>query len=241
MESEISNSIVHGESAIDDDGERFTVYFTALEPSPPRSALNVPSATTRTAGATPVSHTIRPLTASDFPAWLALRIKALDGHPDAFGSSSTDEWVANEHLARKSFTERSIAGENAIFGAFDEAGNLVGVTGFVRESGTKSRHRAFAWGVYVAPAARGAGLATRLMQAVIAHARSVEGVTQLELTAASHNTAAISVYKKLGFTTFGRHPRALMLENRPIDEDLMVLILDAPATDAGSVTKGVTT
>jgi RimJ/RimL family protein N-acetyltransferase len=82
------------------------------------------------------------------------------------------------------------------------------------------------WGVYVALEVRGQSVGTRLLEEAIAYGRTIEGVRQIELAVASHNLAAIRVYERAGFQRFGCHPRALLLDNRFIDEDLMVLLLD---------------
>ena len=171
---------------------------------------------------------IRQAVASDFTAWWALRLRALHDHPDAFGSAYADAAATPLADAEHRFTGTSIAGENGLFIALDTNGVLVGTTGVYRESGPKSRHRAGIWGVYVAPEARGHALGARLLDATIAYIRTLADVRQIELAVASHNTAAIRVYQQAGFQMFGRHPRALLLDNQAIDEDLMVLMLDAP-------------
>jgi RimJ/RimL family protein N-acetyltransferase len=170
--------------------------------------------------------TIRQAIATDFPAWRELRLRALREHPDTFGSSYADFAATPLDAAEQRFTGSSIAGDNALFLAVDTGGTLIGTTGILRETGPKSRHRMGIWGVYVAAEARGQGIATRLLDAAIAHARSVDGVRQLELTVTSHNHAAIRSYERAGFTCYGRHPRALLLDDLAIDEDLMVLRLD---------------
>lgn len=82
--------------------------------------------------------------------------------------------------------------------------------------------------MYVAPTVRGTGVGRRLVGAAIDHARRTDGVLQLHLTVASHNIAAITVYTRLGFTTYGQEPRSLRLPDRFVDEDMMVLMLDTP-------------
>ena len=171
--------------------------------------------------------TIRQAIASDFPAWRALRLRALREHPDSFGSSFAEYAATPYEEAEHRFTATSIAGTNAVFLAFDADGTLAGTTGVYREHGPKSQHRMGIWGVYVAAEARGQGTGARLLQEAIAYSRTIEGVRQLELAVASHNLAAVRVYERAGFHTFGRHPRALLLDHRFIDEDLMVMMLDA--------------
>lgn len=178
--------------------------------------------------------TVRILTEHDFRIWWSLRKKALGEHPDAFGSSLDDALATSDEDAFRRFVDVSICEDNAIYAAFDDVGTMVGVTGIFRERRPKELHRAGVWGVYVDPIARGHGLGGLLLNAVIAYARTIEGVLQLELTVASHNLAAASVYSKAGFKPFGRHPRGLMIGDWAIDEDLMVLILDGPPSFVGT-------
>lgn len=57
------------------------------------------------------------------------------------------------------------------------------------------RCKGYIWGVYVAPACRGRGIARALTEAVTAHLQSV-GCTQIHLDASA---AGRPVYEKLGF------------------------------------------
>ena len=171
---------------------------------------------------------VRPLGIDDWDAWWHLRLQALAEHPDAFGSDLNETLAAGEQAARNRFAPMFNDARNQIFGAFTGEDALVGVAGIAGNDRRKTRHRMDIWGVYVAPEARGAGVGERLIAACIDHARHVDGILQLHLTVASHNQVAIRLYERLRFTRYGREPRSLMLEGRAIDEDLMVLMLDAP-------------
>ena len=179
-----------------------------------------------------MTFSIRQATADDFEAWWDLRKRCLAEHPDAFGSTLADALATSIDAARRRFTDTSIAGDNALFIAVGASGNLAGTAGDYRESGGKSEHRMGIWGMYVAPEARGLNVGVRLMNAAIAYAGSVAGVLQVELAVASHNVGARRLYDKMGFRQFGTHPRALLLEGRAIDEDLMVLMLDDNSSTA---------
>lgn len=169
--------------------------------------------------------TIRPLSEVDFAAWWRLRLIALQDHPDAFGEACTDALVTCETAAQERFAN-SIGGFNRIIGAFIDTGALVGTCAIMRHARDKTRHRMDIWGMYAAPELRGAGTGKRLVEAAIGHARQTDGVLQIHLTVASHNIAAITTYSRIGFTTYGREPRAVRLPDRFVDEDFMVLMLD---------------
>ena len=51
-------------------------------------------------------------------------------------------------------------------GAFYDS-RLIGMAGFYREKGLKSRHKGRVWGVYVTPEARGGGIGRKMMQALL--------------------------------------------------------------------------
>ena len=159
---------------------------------------------------------IRRLGRSDAEDYRTIRLRALETSPEAFGSVHAVE--AARPLA--DFAERLAA--SAVFGAY-AGGPIVGMAGFKRETGPRDRHKGFIWGVYVEPAARGQGVGAALMEALIASAR--DAVEQLTLAVVSSNQAAIALYEKFGFETYGVEPRALKGAEGYADEVLMVRFL----------------
>lgn len=87
-------------------------------------------------------------------------------------------------------------------------GKVVGTAG-VDSIGTKYkvRHRA-EFGISILQKYWGLGIGTALLEACISCAKQA-GYTQIELTVASENTAAVSLYKKAGFVEYGRNPKGL--------------------------------
>ena len=164
---------------------------------------------------------VRKLTEPDAQAWAAIRLKALRDHPLAFGSSVPDtiQPLIDRFLETVSSPESSV-----IFGAFQKD-RLVGTTGINRNPGLKERHKAFIWGVYVAPEARRSGIAEQLLRSAIQHARDWLGVEVIQLTVSEFALEAMRLYDKLGFEAWGIEPRALCFEGRYADEVHMVLRL----------------
>ena len=167
---------------------------------------------------------IRALTHEDVPEYRALRLRALREHPEAFGSSYA------EGLARPdSWYAARIYDPNHpldfLLGAFDD-GALVGTLGFSRLEREKDRHKGAFWGMHVAREASGRGVGRALMQAAIARAREQPGLVQIALAVVSENARAVNLYRSLGFDSYGREPRALLVEGRFLDEELMLLRLD---------------
>jgi ribosomal protein S18 acetylase RimI-like enzyme len=120
---------------------------------------------------------------------------------------------------------RGTGREDVMFGAFNDRGALVGLAGLGRQTGLKTRHRAHIWGMYVAPEARGRGVGRALMDALIAHARTLDGLERLTLGVESGNAAARALYLSLGFVTYGIEPQAYALDGQYWDSELMSLRL----------------
>lgn len=164
---------------------------------------------------------IRFLTSEDAAEWLRLRVEALKISPEAF-SASQEEY---QSLSINEVKKRLWSGDDDfVAGAFRD-GRLIGIAGFYREKGQKSRHKGRVWGVYVAPEARGAGIGGRMMQALLKRGSAIDGVQQILLSVTGTQEPAIRLYHSLGFESFGREPRALKIGDRYIDEEYMVLDL----------------
>ena len=103
--------------------------------------------------------------------------------------------------------------------------NLLGTAGFVRETQPKSRHKGRIWGVYLRAEMRGKGIGRSMMKALLERAGKIDGLEQIVLSATTTQTAAIALYRSLGFTSFGCETKALKIGGRYIDEDYMVLRL----------------
>ncbi|SFI32483.1 Protein N-acetyltransferase, RimJ/RimL family [Bosea sp. OK403] len=160
---------------------------------------------------------IRPLDAADAQAYRALRLQALLQAPEAFGASYAEE--AARPLA--AFIERiTPAPPSLVFGAFADT-ELVGVAGFLTGISEKSRHRGTLWGVYLAPAWRGRGVARALVEAVVQHA--AQHVLVLQARAVTTNSVALRLYERLGFRPYGIESKALRIDGAFFDEALLAL------------------
>ena len=162
---------------------------------------------------------IRFLMPEDADEWLRLRIEALQGDPAAF-SASLEEY---ESMSVEEVRKRLWSGADAfVVGAFEDAA-MMGMAGFFREKGPKSRHKGRVWGVYVTPKARGVGIGRKLMKSLLERAMAVEGVEQILLSVAATQEAAIRLYQSMGFEPFGREARALKIGEGYVDEEYMIL------------------
>lgn len=174
-----------------------------------------------------LSMDIRPLTEVDAEAYWAVRLRALREESQAFGSSYEEQ--QNRPLALVAERLRAMtASDDFILGAFEGTGdmNLVGIMAFGREQGRKNRHVGMVYQVYVAPEVRGRGYSRALLEALIARARTLEGMERLNLGVVVGNPAARGLYTALGFEVYGRQPEALKFDDGTYrDEELMSLRL----------------
>jgi hypothetical protein len=169
---------------------------------------------------------IRLLSAADAAAFQALRLQGLLECPTAFAASHADEAgtplaVVAERLARHD--------DAVVFGAFDDAGALQGVAALQRETLAKLAHKAWIWGVYVAPSARRAGLGEALLRTALAHAAGTWRLRQVNLGVNTRNTTALALYRRLGFEVFGTERHFLLHEGELHDEHHMVCVLPPAA------------
>jgi ribosomal protein S18 acetylase RimI-like enzyme len=61
------------------------------------------------------------------------------------------------------------------------------------------------------------------LQTVLNRGVNMNGVEQILLSVTATQTAAIELYRSLGFKSFGTEPRALKIGDRVVDEEYMIL------------------
>ncbi|CAM2180784.1 N-acetyltransferase [Burkholderia latens] len=165
--------------------------------------------------------TIRLLDAADAAQFRSVRLHAIDTSPTSFLPTRDEEaGILVEEFA----TRITPSGVQAVFGAFDDD-TLIGITGVRRDTRAKVAHKALIWGVFVASAYRGRGVAQSLLDAATAHAAQTWSCTQLTLCVNEINRSAERLYASQGFVRFGTEPRALFVDGRFYDEHHMVKML----------------
>lgn len=124
----------------------------------------------------------------------AVRRRALRDAPDAFWITADQE----EATTADQWRDRLSAPDMAMFVACGNGD--VGLSVGARHS--RYQTDAVLTALWVAPEARGHGIAEELIQAVLAWARAA-GYLRLRLDVADTNAAALRLYDKLGFTPTG--------------------------------------
>ena len=166
------------------------------------------------------SVAIRILTPDDAAAYRVIRLEMLEHEPEAFSSSPEDHSkLSEEEIRRRLAVDLA---EHFVVGAFVD-GQLVGAAGFVRESQLKSRHKGRIWGVYLRAEMRGQGIGRGMLQSLLDRAVKIDGLEQILINVTTAQVAAQSLYRSLGFVSFGIERRALKFANRYLDEEYMVL------------------
>jgi RimJ/RimL family protein N-acetyltransferase len=163
---------------------------------------------------------IRFLGEDDAEDYAALRREMLLDAPLSFAASPEDDVAGSVEAVRDQIRR---APETVIAGAFRP--RLVGAVGLYRDRHVKAAHKAHVWGMYVKPAWRRQGLAAALLEAVLAHARSLPGIGQVHIGVSSTAPDARRLYERFGFRAWGEEPEALRHGGASAAEAHMILRL----------------
>lgn len=154
----------------------------------------------------------RLLTAADAEAFHRLRLRAVKEEPRSFLETYEE---AKQKTAASYFESGWIAG------AFS-GDALVGITGLFRHKGAKVAHKGTVWGVYVAPEARGQGLARRLIETVVEEAARA-GLELVQISTDITNPATKGLYQSLGFEPYGTEKHITKLSDGSYVDDVWMV------------------
>lgn len=162
----------------------------------------------------------RKLEANYWEQYKELRLLSLVQSSEAFENSFEDEsTLSNEQWIGRVTATQSVF----IIGAFD-GGVLIGVAGFAQALKEKIKHKSYLWGVFVKQEYRGKYIANEMLSKLVHIAFQNTDISQIQLTVASENEAAISLYEKLGFRKYGTEIDALRINGKSYDEILMAYV-----------------
>lgn len=167
-----------------------------------------------------MSVILRAVEPADAQTYKQARLHALQTEPTAFVSA----YETAAKLPDNHFVERAtFKSDSFLFGAFNEAGTMIGMAGGYIDPERKRQHIAYVVSVWVHDDYRRQGLARRLTENVIDQLRNTAGITQLELSVSAHNTGAKILYESLGFTQWGMEPRSVKIGDEYYDEIHMAM------------------
>lgn len=137
-----------------------------------------------------------------------------------------DEWTITPEKEEALLRSAADDPKALMLGAFCD-GRLVGMSNFTPvHPADRARHRA-GLGICVLKAYWGRGIGAAMMQTMIDAAKTT-ALEQLELDVVSTNESAIRLYRRFGFTEYGRHPRMMKYRDGTYaDTILMMLNLQA--------------
>jgi L-amino acid N-acyltransferase YncA len=167
------------------------------------------------------------VTADDAAAYQALRLRALQEHPEAFGSAYEDE--CTRPLAAVAERLQALP-ERFTLGAWS-TGELVGIVSFYQSAGRKVCHRGGVGGMYVASAARGQGAGRALLAELINRARRLPALEEIILAVTVGNVTARSIYLAVGFQPSHVEKRYIKVADRYYDIEWMTLLLKDKMTE----------
>lgn len=144
---------------------------------------------------------IRQIGPDDWRAFRDIRLAALADSPSAFGSTFADAERRTDAEWKRSVRTRVGGDRSSIWMAESDGGKSIGVVAADRLEGTAETELVSMW---VAPAARGAGLAVRLIETALDWAAD-SGSTMVSLWVTNDNAVGQRLYESTGFSVTGDH------------------------------------
>lgn len=135
---------------------------------------------------------LRVIDADDWEQFRALRLRALADSPDSFGATLAEASAQAPSVWR----ERTTSGGPVVLAFAGPAATGMGGLHLPAATGD-----AFVWGMWVEPAARGRGVATRILERLLAHADREGRPVTLHVTRG--NDGARRLYERHGFVATG--------------------------------------
>jgi RimJ/RimL family protein N-acetyltransferase len=164
---------------------------------------------------------IRTLLPEDASRFQAIRLQGLLEIPSAFSSSHAEEVDTPLPIIAQRLETRP---EGAVLGAFEDDA-LVGVIGVQREGQRQLAHKAFIWGMYVHPDHRLKGVGRALVSRALDIAAGELGVRSVNLGVNTRNSAAVALYRSMGFQAYGTEIGFLRINGELHDQHLMSRIV----------------
>ncbi|WP_413503138.1 GNAT family N-acetyltransferase [Serratia proteamaculans] len=158
---------------------------------------------------------LRRLNSSDYEKYLELRLEGFKNQPMQFRFSPEDEVSLGKELISRKLES------DYVIGAFYD-NHLVGIGGLGVLFGSKLKHRALIWGMYVTKEFRSKGISKLIVDSLVSQANLLH-IESLLLTVVSENNVAMNLYEKSGFIQYAIDKNAVKnADGTSLDEVLMV-------------------
>lgn len=144
-------------------------------------------------------HEIRQIGRGDWAEFRDIRLTALTDSPHAFAVTAAEAASRSDADWEALVRERCASGVSTTWLAHDSAGRAVGMVAAFDDPATTNLELVSMW---VAPEARGHGLARRLVDSVVTWAGERQAPT-VGLWVTCGNDPAIRLYERCGFTVDG--------------------------------------
>jgi ribosomal protein S18 acetylase RimI-like enzyme len=165
----------------------------------------------------------RKLKPTDALAFRRLRLECLQNFPEKMGTSLEDE-AGKPKLHFEEQIERE-SPDFIFYGAFDDD-RLIGIAGFVRGERVKTRHTGEVVSMYVTSGFQGQNVGERILRALLDAVFEIDGIEQAFLTVFADNAAAVRLYERIGFETFGVQKNYFKLGEKHWNRRFMQLMKD---------------
>jgi ribosomal protein S18 acetylase RimI-like enzyme len=141
------------------------------------------------------------LPVTEWRALKELRLRALQDSPQAFAQSYDGAAAYPDSLWQDRLREAASGASWLLVARHGET--LVGMIGAFRAVSDEANGQATVYGTFVDPAARGQGIAGRLLAALLAQLATSGDVTTARLSVNAAQTAAVRLYERFGFMRVG--------------------------------------
>jgi RimJ/RimL family protein N-acetyltransferase len=167
----------------------------------------------------------RQLTPVDYDEYRSVRLDCLKKYPGNFGTTYNEE--LNSKTLKLTDAIKNADQYNFVFGAFNANKKLIGICGFLGETRLKTQHRGEIVQMFVDPMYSGKGVGQTLLQLSIDKAFENEQIEQIILSAVASNENAMRLYKKLGFTEYGKLENYFKSDNQYTSQSFLYLMRES--------------
>jgi ribosomal protein S18 acetylase RimI-like enzyme len=156
------------------------------------------------------------ITANGWQIYRELRLEALRQDSEAFSGSYEESVQRSEDDWRKKASD-----PKSYIMIAQSSDEVIGMAAAYQEQGKKNQHVAHMWGAYIRKAHRGEGKGLELVKALLKELTLNKEIEKITLSFNTAQTAAVELYKELGFEIVGKLRRELKINGNYYDKYIM--------------------